>query len=73
MIKRIQEDIENSFNSMNLDYIFQYDNILSLQLEEKGSSLLVNLQNFEGLPKVDLNDENVKVDDNDSNFSKTPS
>ena len=72
MMRRSQEDIENSFNPINLDYIFQDDDPLNPWLEERESPLLDGLQNYEWLLRVDLDDEDIGVGDNDSNSSETP-
>ena len=72
MMRRSQEDIENSFNPINLDYIFQDDDPLNPWLEERESPLLDGLQNYEWLPRVDSDDEDIGADDNDSNSSETP-
>ena len=72
MIRKSQEDIENSFNCINLNYILLDDDPLSLWLEEGESPLLDDLQNSQWLFRLDSDDENVGADDNGSNFSETP-
>ena len=68
-MRRSQEEIEASFNPINLDYIFQDDDPLSPWIEERENPLLEGVQNAEWLPIIDSNDENMEVgnDDADSN------
>ena len=61
--RRSQEEIENSFNPINLDYIFQEDDPLSPWVEEREGPLLDGPQNSEWLPRMDTDDEEVEVDD----------
>lgn len=64
-----QQEIEESFNPINLDYIFQEDDPLSPWMEEREGPLLDGVQNSEWLPILDTDDEDdVVLDDNaDSN------
>ena len=68
-MRRSQEEIEASFNPINLDYIFQDDDPLSPWIEERENPLLEGVQNAEWLPIIDSDDENMEVgnDDADSN------
>src|SRR4051812_18814753 len=60
-LRKSREEIEASFDPINLDYIFQEDP-LSQWIEERENPLFDGVQNAEWLPIVDTNDENV--DDN---------
>ena len=55
--RRSQEDIENSFNAINLDYIFQEEDSLSPWLEEREAPLLNGIQNAEWLLLIDFDNE----------------
>lgn len=55
--RRSQQDIEESFNPINLDYIFDEDDPLSSWLEETEEALLDGQDNSEWLD-VDENDQN---------------
>ena len=66
--RRSQEEIENSFNPINLDYIFQEDDPLSPWVEEREGPLLDGPQNSEWLPRMDTDDEEAEGgDDSASN------
>jgi hypothetical protein len=54
---RSQEDIESSFNPINLDYIFQEEDHLAPWLEEREGPLLDGIQNSQWLP-IDSDDDN---------------
>jgi len=71
-MRRSQEDIAKSFNPINLDHIFQEDD-LSPWIEEREGPLLDGTQNLEWLP-IDSNDENDEILGGDvSNSGQTPS
>ena len=57
MKKRSQEDIENNFNPINLDYIFQKEDSLLLWLQERDALLLDGIQNVELLLVINFNDK----------------
>lgn len=65
-MRKSQEELEASFNPINLDYIFQEDDPLSLWIEERENPLLDGVQNSEWLPRIDTDDEDVEGD-NDGN------
>lgn len=66
-LRKSQEEIEASFDLINLDYIFQEDP-LSQWIEERENPLLDGVQNAEWLPIVDTDDENVD-ENSESNAS----
>ncbi|XP_058771877.1 uncharacterized protein LOC131645218 [Vicia villosa] len=66
-LRKTREEIEASFDPINLDYIFQEDP-LSQWIEERENPLLDGVQNAEWLPIVDTYDENVD-DNSESNDS----
>jgi hypothetical protein len=72
-MRRSQEEIDATFDPINLNYIFQEDPLspLSQWIEERENPLLDGVQNAEWLPVVDTDDEIVEVDDdnNESNDS----
>jgi hypothetical protein len=71
--RRSQEEIENSFNPINLDYIFCEVDPLAPWLEEREEPLLDGLQNSEWLPRIDSDDEDNRITGTDgSNSSQTP-
>lgn len=72
-MRRSQEEIENSFNPINLDYIFQDDDPLVPWIEERENPLLEEVQNAKWLPIVDSDDENMEDggdDDDGTNSNK---
>lgn len=60
-MRKSQEEIEASFNPINLDYIFHEDDPLSQWIEERENPLLDGLQNADWLPIIDTDDEDVEV------------
>ncbi|KAJ1407168.1 Ribonuclease H-like superfamily [Sesbania bispinosa] len=60
-MRKSQEEIEASFNPINLDYIFQEDDPLSPWIEERENPLLDVVQNSEWLPRIDTDDEDVEA------------
>ncbi|XP_019416442.1 PREDICTED: uncharacterized protein LOC109327740 [Lupinus angustifolius] len=66
-MRRSQEEIEASFNPINLDNIFQEDDPLSKWIEERVNPALDGAQNAEWLPIIDTDDENenMEVDSDD--------
>lgn len=60
-MRKSQEEIEASFNPINLDYIFQENDPLSPWIEERENPLLDGVQNSEWLPRIDTDDEDVEV------------
>lgn len=65
--RRSQEEIENSFNPINLDYIFNEDDPLSQWIEERENPLLDGVQNAEWLPRDDSDDDIEGDGDNSEN------
>ncbi|KAJ1443313.1 Zinc finger, BED-type [Sesbania bispinosa] len=65
-MRKSQEEIEASFNPINLDYIFQEDDPLSPWIEERENPLLDGEQNVEWLPRSDTDDEDVEAGDEDA-------
>ncbi|CAH9068407.1 unnamed protein product [Cuscuta epithymum] len=66
-MRRSQEEIEESFNPINLDYIFEESDALSPWIEERENPLLDGLQNSSWLPLMDTDDEDMegRNDDDD--------
>ncbi|XP_029128921.1 uncharacterized protein LOC109806898 [Cajanus cajan] len=65
-MRKSQEEIESSFNPINLDYIFREDDPLSAWIEERENPLLDGVQNSEWLPRIDTDDEDVEGGDSDN-------
>ena len=65
--RRSSEEIEESFNPINLDYIFQEDDHLSPWIEERENPLLDGMQNSQWLPLDDTDDEHVVAAGDDTN------
>ncbi|KAK2416183.1 hypothetical protein QL285_038601 [Trifolium repens] len=64
-MRRSQEEIDASFDPINLNYIFQEDPLspLSQWIEERENPLLDGVQNAKWLLIIDTDDEIVEVDD----------
>ena len=66
-MRKSQEEINDSFNPINLDYIFQEEDPLSPWLEEREGPLLDGIQNSEWLPINSDDDEGIDGGDDDDN------
>ncbi|XP_057452320.1 uncharacterized protein LOC130744147 [Lotus japonicus] len=70
-MRRSQEEIERSFNPINLDYIFQEEDHLAPWLEEREGPLLDGMQNEEWLP-IDSDDDNEEAQPGEKSDSSQP-
>lgn len=68
-----QEEIQDSFNPINLNYIFQEEDTLSPWLEERERPLTEGAHNFYLLPMEFDDDNEEAIGGNDSDLSQTPS
>ncbi|KAF7821881.1 Copia protein [Senna tora] len=66
---RSQEEIESSFNPINLNYTFQKEDPLSPWIEERENPLLDGVQNAEWLPRIDTDEEDEEGDNDDDSDS----
>nr|KYP69089.1 hypothetical protein KK1_022740 [Cajanus cajan] len=64
--EKSQEEIEGSFNPINLDYIFREDDPLSPWIKERENPFLDGVQNSKWLPRIDIDDEGVEGGDSDN-------